>query len=114
MRGQQSYSYTPIRFSVTDYGNFVASNSYTFKFPMILHPQGDLIPLTYRVSLVSISNGVAFPVVMGTYTMENRNRLTSGGTRSTVNSYFQTSSAIVQGTMTVTLRFNSYDVPNGF
>lgn len=112
MRGQQSYSYTPSRLSVTDYGAFGLS-SYTFKFPLIQFPQGDLIPLTYKLSLVTYPNNVSYPVVVGTYTMENANRLTNGGTRSFVSASFSTSSASVQGTMTLSMVFSSYDVANG-
>lgn len=69
MKGQRTRNYTPMRFSVTYFSDFLSTTSYTFKFPLIVLPQGDNIPLTYKVSLVSYANNAATPVIMGEYVM---------------------------------------------
>lgn len=69
MKGQRTQSYTPMRLSVTNHSAFSTSTSYTFKFPLIVSPQGDQVPLTYKLSLISISNGAASPVTYGFYHM---------------------------------------------
>ena len=115
MKGQNTNNNAPSRFSVTDYGQFLSGTTYTFKFPLITHPQGDLTPVSYRLSLYYFANGATYPVTYGYYQQENLNQLTTGGTRGKVNTDFILSNHYVQNTMTLTFSFRSgYDMPNGY
>lgn len=67
MKGQNANNNAPSRFSVTDYGAFASGTTFTFKFPLITHPTGTGTPVTYRLSLYSIANGVTYPVIYGFY-----------------------------------------------
>ena len=76
--GQYSESYTPIKLTVTDYGQMSANSNYYFRFPLIKNPSGTNNPLTYKVRLLHYGNSEYYPIVMNEYNYYGLQRTVSG------------------------------------
>ena len=109
--GQYSESYTPIKLTVTDYGQLSADSSYYFRFPLITNPSGTNTPLVYRLRLLSYANSEHYPVVVGEYKYNNLQQTVSGSS-SWQYTYTSESNDDVQKSMSLSISYNYYNAPS--
>jgi hypothetical protein len=76
--GDYSQSYTPLKLSVTDYGQFTAGASYYFRFPLLKNSATQYSPFTYTVRLLRYDSNMYYPVIVNQYTYENLEYVQNG------------------------------------
>lgn len=110
----QGQNWAPIKLTVTDYGAVNSGTLYYFRFPLIIFPSGNAVPLTYKVKLLQYSNNYAYPTIINQFRYENL------VTASTTAYYYNrwatfsfSNNYVQQSAMSVYFSWNSYNIPNG-
>lgn len=113
--GQYSESYSPIKLTVTDFGEMTLNTQYYFRFTLIKNPTSSGVPFIYKVRLLHYENSKHYPIIMGEYEFNNLLETTTG------NLYTRTMSSTlsnnyVQKTATYSVTYSNtgsstYDPP---
>ena len=80
--GQYSESYSPVKLTVTDYGQMTANSAYYFRFPLITNPSSTYSPLLYKIRLLKYADSEHYPTVIGEYNYHSLQQVVSGSSSS--------------------------------